>query len=124
MHVHFGEDWQGDVCIAGQDSDSDIDSELEGDSSSEDSDIPNLPGLQAAQEKPQLQRAKGKALQTDQLYNESGQFNPVAARADKKKKKKQKRLSLGDDFDFAEAFADEVVLNDNVPASDGEISNC
>lgn len=63
--------------------------------------------------------AAAKAAQADKLYSEKGQFNPQAARADKKKLKRQKKVSLGDDFNFAEAFADEVGLGDDEEGGDG-----
>ena len=104
--------------FAGRAQDSESDSESDGGRSS-DSDGPAPPGLQLDEEhEREPKSAAAGSSQTEQLYGEAGQFNPVAARAEKKKRKKQKKLSLGDDYNFAEAFADEVVLDD--PA--GELS--
>jgi len=74
--------------------------------------------------KAQLRRAEAqaKSAQAEKLYSEKGQFNPQAARADKKKLKKQKKVSLGDDFNYAEAFADEVGLGDDEEEGADEMS--
>ena len=105
-------------------SDPDSDSEAEEEGDSDDADRQALPGLQVKQSQGQ-QRSEGgsKPTQTSKLYTEPGQFNPKAARAEKKRRKKQKRVSLGDDFDFAEAFADEVVIGDEREASADEGSH-
>lgn len=68
----------------------------------------------------QLRKAQTQArlAQAEKLYSEDGQFNPALARAEKKRQKKAKKLSLGDDFNFAEAFADEVTLEDSPGASE------
>jgi hypothetical protein len=100
-------------------SDSESDDESGGD---DDSEGAALPGMQPSKpNKAQLRRAEAqaKSVQAEKLYSEKGQFNPQAARADKKKLKKQKKVSLGDDFNFAEAFADEVGLGDD-EGSDSE----
>lgn len=52
----------------------------------------------------------GNADQTAELYNASGQFNPHAARALKKKAKKQQKRSSGDAYDFAEAFGAKAAV--------------
>lgn len=62
----------------------------------------------------------GGSTQAEKLYTEIGQFNPALARAEKKRRKKEKKLRLGDDFDFAEAFADEVVIDGEKDPSDQE----
>ena len=75
-----------------------------------------LPGLQHSQPTKAQQRraeAAAKSAQADKLYGEEGQYNPQAARASRKKVKRQKKVSLGDDYDFAEAFADDVGLGDD-----------
>lgn len=89
------------------------DSDSEG-SDNEDEDR-NVPGL--SHDRPEDQNAgtvtNKDQSQTEVLYNQPGQFNPAKARADKKRQRKAKKLSLGDDFDFAEAFADEIQLNEH-----------
>ena len=98
----------------GTDSDIDIDS----DSDREDDDS----GAEEAGPHPkQPSGVTGAAEQAGKLYSEAGQFNPLKARAEKKLRKRQKRVSLGDDFDFAEAFAHEVQLDD-ADASGGDMS--
>lgn len=103
------------------------DSESDSDNEAADSDddraaAQRLPGLNtSAAEEPIIQKKQGSA-QTEKLYTESNQFNPAAARAEKKRRKKDKKVSLGDDFDFAEAFADEVVLDDDADDLDEESS--
>ncbi len=52
----------------------------------------------------------GNADQTAELYNASGQFNPHAARALKKKTKKQQKRASGDAYDFAEAFGAKAAV--------------
>jgi len=52
----------------------------------------------------------GNADQTAELYNASGQFNPHAARALKKKAKKQQKRASGDAYDFAEAFGAKAAV--------------
>lgn len=84
------------------------------DSSDSESDAePAMPPLALLQPRGQQQNAAGPAVhQTEKLYQQAGQFNPHAARAEKKRKKRESKLGLGDDFDFAEAFADEVQISD------------
>lgn len=53
---------------------------------------------------------KQSADQTTELYSASGQFNPHAARASKKKAKKQQKRSSGDAYDFAEAFGAKAAV--------------
>ncbi len=50
------------------------------------------------------------ADQTTELYSASGQFNPHAARASKKKAKKQQKRSSGEAYDFAEAFGAKAAV--------------
>ena len=104
------------------DSESDSDDDAGGSDASDDGNAARaLPGLRSPSAvEPMAQNKKGSA-QAEKLYTESNQFNPAAARADKKRRKKEKKVSLGDDFDFAEAFADEVVLDDEVNASDDNV---
>ncbi len=66
--------------------------------------LPALPGAQAAK-----------------LYTETGQFNPHAARAQRKQARKLQRRRVdtrssggaADDFDFAEAFLEVAVNSDD-----------
>lgn len=95
------------------------------DSSDEDDSDHEIPGLAIARpsSNPSSSKAsdKGQAVpQTEVLYAEAGQFNPAKARAEKKRQKKAKKLSLGDDFNFTEAFADEVQLGDESEPEDTE----
>lgn len=90
-----------------RDSDSSSDSDSEEEEDEEDSDseavVPGRP-------QPKGSKPKSGAEQASKLYGEIGQFNPHAARAERKTRRKEKKVRLGDDFDFAEAFADEVQL--------------
>ena len=98
------------------DSDSESGDEAGKEEEGDDGAGPCLPGLQASRTTKGQQRraeAAAKSAQADKLYGEEGQFNPQAARASRKKVKKQKKVSLGDDYDFAEAFADDVGLGDD-----------
>lgn len=83
--------------------------------SSSDSDNDSEPATSSlALQQPQAQKkpaAASGAHQTEMLYQEAGQFNPHVARAEKKRRKRESKLGLGDDFDFAEAFADEVQIS-------------
>ncbi len=59
------------------------------------------------------------ASQTEQLYDEEGQYNPHLAKAVKKRAKKQKQQPMDEDaFDFGEAFADEPDAAEAVTDSD------
>ena len=50
------------------------------------------------------------AAQTPALYTHKGQFNPHAARAEKKRaKKRAKAQALVDDYDFEEAFGEPAL---------------
>ena len=112
-----------------KDSDSDSESALgagEEEDDDDEEDGPRLPGLQPSQPTKSQQRraeAAAKSAQADKLYGEEGQFNPQAARASKKKLKRQKKVSLGDDYDFAEAFADDVGLGDDEADLDGDVGD-
>lgn len=61
-------------------------------------------------ELPEPKAPKPTSDQTAELYNASGQFNPHAARALKKKAKKQQKRSSGDAYDFAEAFGAKAAV--------------
>lgn len=99
---------------------SDSDSEAE-ESDGEKAATQLLPGLSSNAPKEESTKAKSGFVQAEKLYTESNQFNPAAARAEKKRRKKEKKVSFGDDFDFAEAFANEMGLDD--AGSDGKESS-
>ena len=110
------------MCPGKVERDSDSDSNDESDMEDNDNDESHShtpPGLQTDAQLRKSQ-AKAKLAQAEKLYTEKGQFNPAMARAEKKRAKKAKKLSLGDDFNFAEAFADEVKLQDSPAASDND----
>lgn len=99
---------------AGLERDSESDSEVSDDDMNTEEGLNHeIPGLAiSGPNAGNLSNSGSKNIpQTKQLYNEIGQFNPLKARAEKKRQKKMKKLSLGEDFNFAEAFADEVNLD-------------
>ena len=106
----------GCLWNAGENSERHSDSERDSDSEDDASDAE-----EAVPHPKQPGSVTGAAEQAGKLYSEPGQFNPLRARAEKKLRKRQKRVSLGDDFDFAEAFAHEVHLDD-ADASGGDMS--
>ncbi|KAL0045389.1 hypothetical protein WJX82_005453 [Trebouxia sp. C0006] len=67
-------------------------------------------------ELPEPKAPKPTSDQTAELYNASGQFNPHAARALKKKAKKQQKRSSGDAYDFAEAFGAKAAVSHDAQA--------
>ena len=48
--------------------------------------------------------------QARELYSAPEQFNPHAARAQKKKAKKQKKQPVAEQYDFEEAFGQKTVV--------------
>ena len=96
------------------DDSSDSDSEAADD---DDQDRQQIPGLNMSKASAKSSKLTNQP-QTEVLYSEANQFNPALARAEKKRQKKAKKLSLGDDFNFVEAFADEVKMDDDEEEED------
>ena len=115
----------GKSMAAARDSDSEMDSDSDveaGESDGDQATAKALPGLMSSAASDQSGKAKKGSIQAEKLYMESNQFNPAVARAEKKRRKKEKKVSFGDDFDFAEAFANEVGLDDGVKSNGEEPS--
>lgn len=97
--------------------------------STKDSDAVDM--MDDDQSKPIQKQSKEQGAQNSKLYAESGQFNPHAARAEKRRRKKQRTHSSddsisedGSDYDFDADWGDEVKTSNGYAelAEDSEVS--